>query len=92
MSNEIPFPRIQGNAIQKKDNTWSWEIYITIGDQPSIDVVRKDELPGFLSKELAISDLKTHAQSMAEEIAKTMGAEKLDGFMDLNKNMFVKKL
>lgn len=93
MNNEIPIPRIRGNAIPFGDK-WGWEMMITIGDSEPICM----SFPGesgegaIATKDEAIAHLKKYAQDVANTISRDVYKAEPIGFMDLTRNVMVKKL
>lgn len=72
-------PRFRGNAIQN-GKSWTWEAFITIGDNDPIDIKSKST---FISKEAALADMKDHSVRMLTEVCEVVGAPVPDHFIDL---------
>ena len=94
MGDNVPFPRIKGKAFEiKKTGGWSWFIEISVGDSEEVLELKNDEKKKvFMTKELAIEDLKKEAQYVADTISRDVYKQKPSAYLDLIKNRVVKKL
>jgi hypothetical protein len=92
----VPMPRIRGNAYQRVDKTWGWELVVTVGDQPIEDGVclgHPEDKPGFLTKDIAIQSMKDFIPGVIDTLSKEVyGVDKPDGYLDLKSNTFKEKL
>ncbi len=81
-------PRIRGQAYQKENQAWGWEIVITFGDMSVDDpeaLCVGQHKKDFLTKESAIDDMRKASVDISEKIAEAMGGGKPEGYMDLTK-------
>lgn len=85
----IPIPRIQGQAYERDDKRFAWEMKISFGPEEPIFMRTPDDHVGFETKELAIADLKEKSNTVVEEMSKIIG-EKPTGFYNLKTNTFDK--
>lgn len=89
----MPIPRIKGRAVEREDKRWVWEIEVHIGDsEECVAMTYPESGPGFETKELAIVDLKSHAQGVADTISKDVFGQEPVGYMDLIKNEMTNKI
>ena len=89
MKNGVPMPRMRGNVVQRADKSWEWEMNISVGEMSIADVGLDPELPGFLTKELAIANMRDHAIKIGKVNGEQAGT-KMEGIYDLKKNEFHK--
>lgn len=88
-------PRVRGSAFQREDKLWSWEMVVTIGDmlpEDGLCMAYPEKSPGFISKEVALTNLKEFLPGVIQAVCTAYGVEKPDGYIDLKKNQFTKEI
>lgn len=84
---KTPIPRFQGNAIQRPNKSWTWELKISIGGK--VEPLWMESKEEFINRESALKDLKKHVPDVAQTVCKAMGLPKIAGFHDLVENELV---